>query len=131
MTEDKVRIGIIGGGRTGLPLIDEFMKYSYIGIKGVADLNPDTPGMKLAKENGIYTTTDAMDLVKLGEELDFLIEASGDKTLKKKIKDYYTKTGNKKTIIIHDLTARFLVSLCSKSNFLAKTFHPDDIGIGG
>ncbi|MDP3013225.1 MAG: hypothetical protein Q8M92_03220, partial [Candidatus Subteraquimicrobiales bacterium] len=64
------RIGIIGGGRTGLPLMGEFMKYSYIEIKGVADLNPDTLGMKLAKENGIYTTTDGMDLVKLGEELD-------------------------------------------------------------
>lgn len=130
MGEEKVKIGIIGCGRSGMPLMEEFTKHPYIEIKGVADLNPDTPGIKLAKEKGIFATTNPMDLVRMGDELNFLIDVSGDKDLKKRIKDYYAETGNKKTIIIHDLTARFLISLCSKSCALTKTFHPDDIGIG-
>ncbi len=127
---DKVAVALIGAGRTGTPLLRELLKYPYIEIVGVADLNSEAEGVKLAREKGIYTTSDPMELVKKGEEIDILIEVSGDSGLKRRIKDYFELTGNKKTIIMHDLVARLLISVCTGQESLVPSFHPDDVGIG-
>lgn len=127
---DKVRIGLIGAGRTGTPLLKEFLKYKYVEIVGVADVSEKAQGIKLAVSKGIFTTTKPMDLVKLSADIDILIEVSGDMKLKKKIKEYFAKSRNKKTIIMHDLTARLFISMITKKIKLIPGFHPDDIGIG-
>lgn len=128
---DKVKISLIGAGRTGTPLIEELSKYNYIEIKGVADISPDSPGMKLAEDKGIYTTTDPQDLAKMGDQIDIMIEVSGDGSFKKTLKEYYEKTDNRHTIIMHDLLARLLLSVIENSEELFKTYHPQDDGVGG
>ena len=60
---DKINIGLIGAGRTGTPLLQEMIKYSYINIIGVADLNASAEGMKVAADNGIFVTTNPVDLI--------------------------------------------------------------------
>ena len=127
---DKVRIGFIGAGRTGTPLLKEFLKYKYVEIVGVADISEKAPGIKLAASKGIFTTTKPMDLAKRSADIDILIEVSGDMKLKKKIKEYFAKSKNKKTIIMHDLTARLFISMTTKKIKLIPGFHLDDIGIG-
>lgn len=128
---DKINVALIGGGRTGTPLLHEMLKYPYINITGVADLNPAAEGIMVAAEKGIFTTSDPMTLVKKGDEIDILIEVSGDNALKKAIKSALEKSGNKKTIIMHDLIARLFISVCTQQDRLIPTMHPDDIGIGG
>jgi predicted dehydrogenase len=54
---DKVRIAIVGGGRTGTPLIEQFMDIPYVELMGVADVDPESPGAQLAKDNGVFFTT--------------------------------------------------------------------------
>jgi len=127
---DKVKVGLIGAGRTGTPLLKEFLKYTYVEIIGVADINEKAQGIKLAVSKGIFTTTKPMDLVKRSADIDILIEVSGDMKLKKKIKEYFAKSKNKKTIIMHDLTARLFISMTTKKIKLIPGFHLDDIGIG-
>ncbi len=127
---EKVKIALIGAGRTGTPLLKELLKYPYVEVVGVADLNLEAEGVKLAREKGIYTTADPMELVKKGEEIDILIEVSGDKGLKRRIKDYFEEIGNKKTIIMHDLVARLLITVCTGQQELVPSFHPEDVGIG-
>jgi acetaldehyde dehydrogenase (acetylating) len=127
---EKINIALIGAGRTGTPLLKEMLKYSYINVVGVADLNESADGMKLAANNGIFTTTTPVDLIKKGEEIDILVEVSGDLTLKKIIKDYMQSTNNKKTIIMHDLVARLFISMTTQQTALIPSLHPDDIGIG-
>lgn len=127
---DKISIALIGGGRTGTPLLKEMLKYPYISIAGVADLNPSAEGIRIAAENGIFTTSDPMMLVNKSDAIDILIEVSGDKALKKTIKAAFEKSGNKKTIIMHDLVARLFISVCTRQMELIPTLHPDDIGIG-
>jgi len=127
---DKVKIAMIGAGRTGTPLLKEFLKYSYIEVVGVADVNQKAVGVKLAKKQGIYTTDKPMDMIRKNADIDILIEVSGDKGLKKKIKEYYKKTKNKKTIIMHDLIARIFISVCTQKKKLIPSFHPNDLGIG-
>jgi len=127
---DAVSVALIGAGRTGTPLLKEMVKYSYLNIVGVADLNPDAEGMAIAKANGLFTTTDPVALISKGEEIDILVEVSGDKSLKKVIKDYFQNTNNRKTIIMHDLIARVFISMTSQQKQLIPSFHPDDVGVG-
>ncbi len=128
--QDKINVALIGGGRTGTPLLLEMLKYPYINIIGVADLNPAAEGIMVAAEKGIFTTSDPMTLVKKGDEIDILIEVSGDMALKKAIKSAFEISGNKKTLIMHDLIARLFISVCTQQNTLIPTMHPDDVGIG-
>lgn len=127
---DKVRIGLIGAGRTGTPLLKEFLKYRYVEVIGVADISEKAPGVRLAAAKGIFTTTKPMDLVKKSVDIDILIEVSGDLKLKKRIKEYLAKSRNKKTIIMHDLIARLFISMMTKKAKLIPGFHPEDVGIG-
>ena len=127
---DKINIALIGAGRTGTPLLKEMIKYSYINIVGVADLNASAEGMKIAEDNGIFATTNPVDLISKGEEIDILVEVSGDISLKKVIKDYLQNSSNKKTIIMHDLIARLFISMTTQQTELIPSMHPDDVGVG-
>ncbi len=123
-------IALIGAGRTGTPLLQDLLKYDYIKILGVADIDTKSPGMQLAEEHKIACFTDPMELVKTVGQVDILVEVSGDLKLKEQIKNLYEQTGNRKTLIMHDLIARLLISLCSRSPQLTTSFHPEDQGIG-
>ncbi|PLX80224.1 MAG: hypothetical protein C0615_01345 [Desulfuromonas sp.] len=127
---DSVSVALIGAGRTGTPLLKELLKYSYINIVGVADLDASAEGMTLAGEKGLFTTTDPIKLIDKGEEIDILVEVSGDASLKKVIKDEFQKSGNRKTIIMHDLIARLFISMTTGQQELIPSFHPDDVGVG-
>ncbi|TAN40230.1 MAG: hypothetical protein EPN25_08280 [Nitrospirae bacterium] len=127
---EKITVALIGGGRTGTPLLKELIKYSYVTVIGVADKDPKAPSVTLAKKHKIYTTTQPMDLVKKVAEIDILIEVSGDSRLKKNIKATLAKTKNTRTIIMHDLIARLFISVCTGRKTLLSSFHPQDVGIG-
>ncbi|HEX9093582.1 MAG TPA: hypothetical protein VF902_06315 [Coriobacteriia bacterium] len=130
MSQEKVRIAVVGGGRTGAPLVEEFLGIPYTELVGVADVNPDSPGAVMAKENGVFFTTDAMLFASKGDEIDLLIEVSGDPSVKRRLKDAFIQEGNRHTIIMHDLIARLVISLVSNSDHLVEGVHPNDEGIG-
>ncbi len=127
---EKINVALIGAGRSGTPLLKEMIKYSYINIVGVADLNEAAEGMRMAEDNGLFATTNPVDLISKGEEIDILVEVSGDPSLKKVIKDYMQNTNNKKTIIMHDLVARLFISMTTRQDKLIPSLHPDDVGVG-
>lgn len=126
----NISIAVIGAGRTGSPLLRELLQYDYIQVRGVADLDPDSTGMTLAREHQIPCFSDSISMVEAVGEVDILIEVSGDRELKAKIKQHYETTGNRHTIILHDLVARLVISLCDRSPTLVPSRHPDDHGIG-
>lgn len=124
MKQETVKVGIIGAGRTGTPLIKGFLQFSYIKILCVCDLNSDAEGMLIAREKNIFTTTNIEDVVNLGEELDLVINVTGDPTLRKRLVNYYLRTANAHTIIVHEKIARLMVSLAQRSAELMKSLHP-------
>lgn len=81
-------IAIIGGGSRCQNLLEMFahdrFKHLKAKIVAVADIDPEAPGFLLAKEQGIYTTTDYRDLPHL-ENLDLIIELTGKEELLKDI----------------------------------------------
>ncbi len=126
---EVVRIGIIGAGRTGTPLIKEFLQFPYIKIMGVCDLNLNTEGMRLARDNGIFTTANIEDIVNMGEEIDLVINVSGDPNLRKRLVNFYLRTANAHTIIVHEMVARLMISLAERSASLKESLHPHVRGL--
>ncbi|MDP2233240.1 MAG: hypothetical protein Q8K89_06360 [Actinomycetota bacterium] len=127
---DTVRVGIVGGGRSGTPLLKDFLTRGFIEVVGVADRDLNSPGMQLAREHNIFVTADADVLAAKGRDIDLIIEVSGDPSVKPMLKDAFIAQQNRETVILHDIVARLILSLVTDSSELVETFHPGDVGIG-
>lgn len=127
---DKIRMAVVGAGRTGTPLIENLIEMPYIELVGVCDLNPATDGVQVAKKYNIFFTDDVMELASKGEEIDMIIEVTGDPSVKPTLKAAFIEQDNRKTIILHDMVARLVLSIATGSNELLPAFHPHDTGIG-
>ena len=127
---ETIRVAVIGGGRTGTPLIENLLEIPYVELVGVADVDPESPGAKLAAEHGVPYTEDAVSLASRGDEIDLIIEVSGDPAVKPALKQAFIEQKNTTTILLHDLVARFVLSIATGRNELVETYHPEDRGIG-
>ncbi len=127
---ESVRIAVVGGGRAATPLIVDMMKRPFIEIVGIADINPDSPGARLARENGIFFCEHASVLAAKGDEIDMILELSGDRSVKPMLKDAFQLQGNRSTIIVQDLVARLILTLVEGADELVPSVHPEDRGIG-
>lgn len=82
-------IVIVGGGRRCKALLEVVLNESDAvpvpRILGVADMDNRAPGMMLAREHGIFTTSDYKELVTI-EDLDLILELTSDDILKKAIR---------------------------------------------
>lgn len=117
----KIRIAIIGAGQTGTPLIENLANSSFVEIVSIADLNQQAPGIQFAKERGISVTSDYRDVVKMGKAVDIIIEVTGVAQIKKSLKEFMQVTGNKHTVIMHELIAVLMMSMAQGN--LVDTFH--------
>jgi len=75
-----LKVALVGGGPGCLSLMgvaeDLGAGYLTIQVVGVADLNPEAVGISYAREKGIFTTTDYLELLEL-KDLDLIIELTG------------------------------------------------------
>ena len=70
------QLGIIGAGPGGADLLKTFLANQSVRIIGIADPNPQSPGIKLAKQHGIFTARDFRELAnKPGRKM--LFDATG------------------------------------------------------
>lgn len=70
------QLGIVGAGQGGADLLRTFLANPNVHVIGIADPNPHSPGMLLARQHSIFTTKDFMDLVNLpGKKM--LFDATG------------------------------------------------------
>jgi len=127
---ESVAIALVGAGRTGMVFLREILQYDYVRVIGVADLEESAPGLALAREHGLYTTADPMELIGIGAKIDILVDLSGDLNFKRQVKDFFERTDNVHTIIMHDLVARLCISLCTRQSRLLPTLHPEVDGVG-
>lgn len=70
------QVGIVGGGRGGTDLLKMLLQTPGLKIIGIADPNPNSPGIALARARNVFTTADFHDLIrKPGRKT--LIDATG------------------------------------------------------
>ncbi|OPX54970.1 Oxidoreductase family, NAD-binding Rossmann fold [Oceanospirillum multiglobuliferum] len=111
MNTDKFTIAVIGGGHAGLELLNKLFTADFIDIVGVADKNPEAPGMLLAKEHHVPITTDMQDLLKDSQQIDIIIDVTGVKAVRDGLRTHMQETGNYHTIIMHERISALLLSL--------------------
>lgn len=124
---EKFRIAIVGAGETGTPLLKQLLAAEFVDLVGVADLNPDMPGIKLAKEKGVPTTDDFMTLFGTEHIVDIVIDVTGSTKVRDKLRQHMHDSGNHHTIIMHELIAVLLMSL-SQGKLTSMKHNPTDYG---
>ncbi|RMG28699.1 MAG: AAA family ATPase [Methanobacteriota archaeon] len=77
---NSLRVLLIGGGETGLKLLDALIKDPVVTLVAVIDLNTDAPAMVKAREKGVFTSNDYTDFIR-DESLDIIINATNDQNL--------------------------------------------------
>ena len=70
------QVGIVGAGKGGAALLECMLQTPGIVIIGIADPNPTSPGIQLAKAHNIFTTADFRDLAAVPGRKT-LIDATG------------------------------------------------------
>lgn len=108
---NTIRVGVIGAGETGTPLLRQLLGAEFVEVVGVADLDPAAPGMVLARIHGCTTTGDLDDLADLGEGADVLIDVTGVPEVRDRLRQRLQESGNRHTIIVHELIAVLMMSL--------------------
>ena len=111
MRNGKIRVAIVGGGETGTPLLRQLLHASFVEVTGIADLDTSAPGMRMAMQNGIPTTTDFMDLVHKGTPPDIVIDVTGVRQVRASLREHMSKTGNHRISIMTEVEACLLMSL--------------------
>ncbi|WP_029010192.1 oxidoreductase [Azospirillum halopraeferens] len=105
------RVAVIGAGETGTPLLRQLLDAPFVEVLGVADLDADAPGMRLARDAGVTTTTDFMELARLGDTLDLLIDVTGVAKVREALRRHMQDTDNHHTIIVHEVVVQLMLSL--------------------
>lgn len=132
---ETIRVLIIGAGKGGKSLLELFTQSEEIKVVGVADNNPAAPGLKLARELGIPTSSNWKDL--LSPEIDIIINVSGQPSLNREI----DRLKSEHTEILPGHAAKIFWDLIQKNNettnilktiyeiglMLASTFRADEV----
>ena len=111
--QDVIKIGVVGAGETGTPLLARLIEAPFIELVGVADLDLTQPGLALAKAHGVMTTTNFMDFARLGTDVDIVMDVTGVPMVCEQLRHYMQETGNDHTLIMHERIAILLLSLFS------------------
>ena len=72
-----LRVIIVGAGKGGTALLELFTRSPDVEIAGVADVNPEAPGLRLARNLGVRTATDAQALI-AEDRADLIVDVTGD-----------------------------------------------------
>ena len=80
----KIKVAIVGAGNEGSSVYRVLREFDDVQIVGVADTNPSSPGMILARKDRI-PVTDKLDELVGSPSLDVIIEATGLPEIQQKI----------------------------------------------
>lgn len=107
----SIKVGVVGAGETGTPLLRQLLAAEFVDVVGVADLDEAAPGMVLARQHGRRTTTDFMELAALREGVDIIIDVTGVADVRDRLRNSMQESGNRHTIIMHEMIAVLMMSL--------------------
>ncbi len=115
-----MKIAVVGGGTKCAQLLNLIDQHTFEKIHprvvAVADVKTDAPGLLLAKEKGLFTTTDYNDLFSR-DDIDLIIELTGNPDI---IYDILKKKGSD-VRVISTRTAQLFWEIARVSNMQKKT----------
>jgi len=76
----SVKVIILGGGKGGTALLELLTRSAGVEVTGIADINPDAPGLRLARRLCVPTSSCAADLI-ARDGADLVVDVTGDPSL--------------------------------------------------
>ena len=104
----KYKVAIVGAGKGGHSIYRMLKKMDEVEIVGIADINPDAPGMEAARKDGIFVTTNYSELTML-PDVDIIIEVTGNQA----VKEHILQNKHKCTALLESKAAN-LMMICLK-----------------
>ena len=77
LSPTTIRVIILGGGKGGTALLELFTRSPDVEVVGMADVNPEAPGLRLARNLGIQTATDPLALIE-EDRATLIVDVTGD-----------------------------------------------------
>lgn len=111
MNTEHFKIAVIGAGHAGIELLEKLLKANFVDIVGVADTSENAPGMELAREHQVPTTTNMDTLLENSSEIDIIIDVTGVKAVRDALRNHMQESGNYHTVIMHERISALLLSL--------------------
>jgi signal transduction histidine kinase len=81
VSPSTIRVIIVGAGKGGTALLELFTRSPDVEIVGMADINPEAPGLRLARNLGIHTTTDVLALI-AEDRASLIVDVTGDAAMR-------------------------------------------------
>ncbi len=78
------RVAIVGLGKGGTVVYQTLKTTKNVVILGAADIDPDAPGARLARQDGVFVTTDFIALLAL-PDVNIYVEATGRAEVREKL----------------------------------------------
>lgn len=79
-TDAQTHIIILGAGKGGTALLESFLNLPSIRVLGIADKDPDAPGLKLARLHHIPTSQNPIDLIQQ-PDIHLIVNVTGNPAL--------------------------------------------------
>jgi two-component system NtrC family sensor kinase len=91
----KYNLAIVGAGRQGMSILEALVpprkEDDALRVIGVADLNPEAPGISYARRHNLFVTANISDLVKL-PDLDIIVNATGRPEVSRQLNELRSET---------------------------------------
>jgi len=112
-----VRIAIVGAGQGGTSLLRVLSGLNEVQVAGIADIDAEAPGLKLARQMGLFATT---ELAQLQERpYDVIIEATGSR----RVQEMLLQNKRDGTIIIESQVANLMMLLVRGKEHIIEELH--------
>lgn len=107
---NQINIAIIGLGQVGSEFFKKFAEKKSNGINIIAavDSSSDAPGVQVAKDNNVEVFTDFKDVIAKGDDVDVIIDVTGNEEVKKEIRRELARAGNEHTVVAPEVIAFML-----------------------
>jgi PAS domain S-box-containing protein len=111
------KVMIVGAGKGGTSILKILKETAVLDVKMVVDHNPNAPGLKFAKQEGIQTGSDWRPL--LSDEIDIIIEVTGKHEVFEELRDARSKN----TVLIPGSVAFLISKLMKEKEELIETLR--------
>lgn len=110
---NKIKVALLGLGHVGEAFAEHFLakiqeEHIDVEIVAVADRHPDTPVALGFAHSKVPVFQDAMEVIKLGEQVDLIFDLTGNAELRQKLRAGLQESNNRHTVIAPEVFARLL-----------------------
>ncbi len=111
--QGNIRIALLGLGEVGQTFAEHFLEKiqehgAPVKIVAVADYNTESPVALGFSQNGVPVFKDALDVTKLGDQVDIIFDLTGSSKTRQELRQRLLETKNRHTVIATEVVANLL-----------------------